>query len=104
MGGAVGAMAYYTGAAGEPPGQWAGKGAAALGLAGAVDPGVIHRLFHQHIGPEGGRLTPARTKRDQDVEAGGRHGRLPARSRPVLRWPSSGPGRWRRTARRGRTS
>jgi len=43
MGGAVGAMAYYTGASGEPPGQWAGKGAAALGLAGAVDPGVIHR-------------------------------------------------------------
>src|SRR5690242_14994053 len=70
MGGAVGAMAYYTGAAGEPSGQWAGKGAAALGLAGAVDPGVIHRLFHQHIGPDGDRLTPARvTKRDRDVDA-----------------------------------
>ena len=32
-GGNAGAMRYYT-ASGEPPGQWAGKGAAALGLAG----------------------------------------------------------------------
>ena len=29
-GGCAGAMSYYT-AAGEPPGEWAGKGAAALG-------------------------------------------------------------------------
>ena len=43
-GGCAGAMSYYT-ASGEPPGQWAGKGAAALGaikaptlvLAGAED-------------------------------------------------------------------
>jgi hypothetical protein len=34
-GGCVGAMSYYT-ASGEPPGQWAGKGAAALGLSGQV--------------------------------------------------------------------
>ena len=39
-GGCAGAMSYYT-AVGEPPGQWAGKGAAALGLAGRVDPAVI---------------------------------------------------------------
>ena len=32
-GGCAGAMSYYT-AAGEPPGEWAGKGAAGLGLAG----------------------------------------------------------------------
>ena len=32
-GGCAGAMSYYT-AAGEPPGEWAGKGAAALGLSG----------------------------------------------------------------------
>jgi TrwC relaxase len=31
-GGCVGAMSYFT-ASSEPPGQWAGKGAAALGLA-----------------------------------------------------------------------
>jgi hypothetical protein len=36
QGGFAGAMSYYT-AAGEPAGEWAGKGAAALGLAG---PGV----------------------------------------------------------------
>ena len=32
-GGYAGAMRYYT-ASGEPPGRWAGKGAAALGLSG----------------------------------------------------------------------
>jgi TrwC relaxase len=32
-GGCAGAMSYYT-AAGEPPGQWAGKAAAGLGLSG----------------------------------------------------------------------
>ena len=49
----MGGMAYYTEAAGEPPGRWAGKGAAKLGLAGEVDPGVIKRLFHEDIGPGG---------------------------------------------------
>ena len=39
-GGCAGAMSYYA-AASEPPGQWAGKGAAALGLAGQIDPAVI---------------------------------------------------------------
>ena len=39
-GGCAGAMSYYT-AAGEPPaGEWAGKGAAGLGLNGQVDPDV----------------------------------------------------------------
>jgi hypothetical protein len=42
-GGCAGAMSYYT-ASGEPPGQWAGKGAASLGLTGRVDPAVIARL------------------------------------------------------------
>ena len=54
-GGHVGGMAYYTEAAGEPPGRWAGNGAAKLGLAGEVDPGVIKRLFHEDIGPGGER-------------------------------------------------
>ena len=52
VGGCAGAMAYYT-KAGEPPGQWAGKGAAKLGLVGQVDPQVIDRLFMDNIGPGG---------------------------------------------------
>ncbi len=58
-GGCVGAMSYYT-AAGEPPGQWAGKGAAALGLSGQVDPGVIGRLYQHNIGPGGELLVKRR--------------------------------------------
>ena len=51
-GGCAGAMSYYT-AAGEPPGQWAGKGAAVLGLVGMVDPDVIERLYQENTGPGG---------------------------------------------------
>ena len=51
-GGCAGAMAYYT-KAGEPAGQWAGRGAAKLGLAGQVDPQVLDRLFMDNIGPDG---------------------------------------------------
>jgi len=60
-GGNAGAMRYYT-ASGEPPGQWAGKGAAALGLAGAVDGGVMERLYMLHVGPNGEMLTRPRGK------------------------------------------
>jgi hypothetical protein len=59
-GGCTGAMSYYT-ATGEPPGQWAGKGAAALGLSGQVDPSVIGRLYQHNIGP-GGELLVARRR------------------------------------------
>ena len=45
-------MSYYT-ASGEPPGQWAGKGASALALSGQVDPAVIGRLNQHDIGPGG---------------------------------------------------
>jgi conjugative relaxase-like TrwC/TraI family protein len=58
-GGCAGAMSYYT-AAGEPPGQWAGKGAAALGLSGQVDPAVIGRLYQHNIGPGGELLVKRR--------------------------------------------
>jgi hypothetical protein len=61
-GGCAGAMSYYT-AAGEPPGQWAGKGAAALGLAGQVDPAVIGRLYQHGIGPGGELLVKRRQSR-----------------------------------------
>ena len=52
-------MSYYT-AAGEPPGEWAGKGTATLGLAGRVDPGVIGRLYQENIGPGGELLVNRR--------------------------------------------
>ena len=58
-GGCAGAMSYYT-AAGEPPGQWAGKGAAALGLSGQVDPGVIERLYQENTDPGGELLVKRR--------------------------------------------
>ncbi len=58
-GGCAGAMSYYT-AAGEPPGEWAGKGAATLGLAGQVDPDVIARLYQHGIGPGGELLVKRR--------------------------------------------
>ena len=61
-GGCTGAMSYYT-AAGEPPGRWAGKGAAALGLVGQVDPAVIGRLYQHNIGPGGQLLVKPRQSR-----------------------------------------
>ena len=64
-GGCAGAMSYYT-AAGEPPGQWAGKGAAALGLTGQVDPDVIGRLYQENIGPGGELLVKRRQSKAAD--------------------------------------
>jgi conjugative relaxase-like TrwC/TraI family protein len=58
-GGCAGAMSYYT-AAGEPPGEWAGKGAATLGLAGQVAPDVIGCLYQHNIGPSGELLVKRR--------------------------------------------
>ncbi len=68
-GGCAGAMSYYT-AAGEPPGQWAGKGAAVLGLNGQVDPNAISRLYQHNIGPGGDLLVkPRRSKAAAEWEA-----------------------------------
>ena len=64
-GGCAGAMSYYT-AAGEPPGQWAGKGAAALGLVGQVDPEAIERLYQDNIGPSGELLVKRRPSKKAD--------------------------------------
>jgi hypothetical protein len=61
-GGCAGAMSYYT-AGGEPPGHWAGKGTAALGLSGQVDPAVVGLLYQDNIGPGGELLIkPRRSK------------------------------------------
>ena len=64
-GGCAGAMSYYT-AAGEPPGQWAGKSAAVLGLAGMVDPDVIERLYQESIGPGGELMVRRRQSKAAD--------------------------------------
>jgi hypothetical protein len=64
-GGCAGAMSYYT-AAGEPPGEWAGKGAAKLGLSGMVDPVVIERLYREDIGPGGQLLVKRRQSKAAD--------------------------------------
>src|SRR5215472_7201138 len=58
-------MSYYT-AAGEPPGELAGKGAAALGLGGEVDPAVIGRLYQHNIGPGGELLVKRRQSKAAD--------------------------------------
>jgi hypothetical protein len=58
-GGCAGAMSYYT-AAGEPPGQWIGTGAAVLGLRGQVNPNVIGHLYQHNIGPGGDLLVTRR--------------------------------------------
>ena len=68
-GGCAGSMSYYT-AAGEPPGEWSGKGAAALGLAGMVDPDVIVCLYQDNTGPGGELLVKqCRAKAAVDSEA-----------------------------------
>ena len=64
-GGCAGAMSYYT-AAGEPSGEWAGKGAAALGLIGQIDPDVIGHLYQQNIGPGGELLVKPRQSKAAD--------------------------------------
>src|SRR5690349_14200406 len=62
-------MSYYT-AAGEPPGEWAGKGAATLGLSGMVDPEVIERLYQENTGPGGELLVKQRqSKKAREREA-----------------------------------
>ena len=65
-GGCAGAMSYYT-AAGEPPGEWAGKGAATLGLSGTVDPEVIERLYQENTGPGGELLVRRRQPKAADA-------------------------------------
>src|SRR5689334_555986 len=62
-------MGYYT-ASGEPPGVWAGAGAAGLGLTGVVHPAVIEALYMKGVGPDGQRLRPppkARTAAEEDA-------------------------------------
>src|SRR5260370_30916486 len=64
-------MSYYA-AAGEPPGQWAGKGTAALGLSGQVDPAMIGRLYQDNIGPGGellGKRRQSKTAGEREQEA-----------------------------------
>ena len=55
-GGHVGGTRYYTEAAGERPGRWAGRAPATLGLAGDVDPDQMQALYMDRVGPDGVRL------------------------------------------------
>ncbi len=50
---------YYTGAvtAGEPPGRWQGRGAAALGLAGLVDHQDMQALYERFLDPREAAFT-----------------------------------------------
>jgi hypothetical protein len=54
------AVGYYLQDGKEPPGQWAGKGAEALGLTGQVDPEVYRNLFGKLITPAGEKLYTGR--------------------------------------------
>lgn len=50
------AVGYYLQDGKEPPGQWVGKGAEALGLTGQVDPEVYRNLFGKLVTPTGEKL------------------------------------------------
>jgi AAA domain/TrwC relaxase len=75
---AVGGSDYYTGAAGEPPGYWQGKGAAALGLEGQVDPEVMKRLYHEDVGPDGQVLSRRQRPGKYPEASGSLHDRVEA--------------------------
>ena len=103
-GGHAGGTRYYSEAAGEPPGQWAGRGAGALGLAGSVDTDTLQALYMDRVGPDGERLDararpryrPARER--EDLAA--RSSRCPCCTPPTW-WPhgrraSAAPTRWQR--------
>jgi hypothetical protein len=57
------AAGYYLQDGKEPPGQWAGKAAEALGLTGQVDPAVYRDLFGKLIAPTGEKLYTGRPPR-----------------------------------------
>ena len=57
------AIGYYLQDGKEPPGQWAGKGAEALGLTGQVDPEVYRNLFGKLVTPTGEKLYTGRPPR-----------------------------------------
>jgi conjugative relaxase-like TrwC/TraI family protein len=57
------AAGYYLQDGKEPPGQWAGTGAAALGLTGQVDPDTYRALFGKLVTPAGEKLYTGRPPR-----------------------------------------
>jgi hypothetical protein len=57
------AAGYYLQDGKEPPGQWAGTGAEALGLTGQLDPEVYRNLFGKLIAPTGEKLYTGRPPR-----------------------------------------
>src|ERR1700761_6799983 len=76
---AVGAGAdYYSGAAGEPPGYWWGRGAETLGLVGQVDAEVMRQLYHEDIGPDGEVLGRRQQKANYPAASGKLNDRIEA--------------------------
>jgi conjugative relaxase-like TrwC/TraI family protein len=73
---AQGRESYYTGAvaAGEPAGQWQGRGAGDLGLAGEVDHQDIEALYSYFVDPRDERF-----RRPEDWNRATRLGRAPRR-------------------------
>ena len=69
---------YYTSAKGEPPGRWQGRGAAALGLEGQVDAGMMRRLYHEDVGPDGQVLVRRQQPGKYPAAGGSLHERIEA--------------------------
>jgi conjugative relaxase-like TrwC/TraI family protein len=78
VGGGQAPSDYYAGAEGEPPGYWQGAGAAALGLAGQVDAGVMRALYHEDVGPDGEVLARRQRPGNYAAAAGSLHQRIEA--------------------------
>jgi hypothetical protein len=57
--GSTGGVGYYN-RGDEPPGVWAGAGAARMGLSGNVDPSQMVALYHKLIAPTGEKLYGSR--------------------------------------------
>ena len=76
--GAGTAVGYYLQDGKEPPGVWAGKAAAAMGLTGLVDPEVYRNLFGKLIAPTGERLYSGRPPRYVTGTEGGKDGEAEA--------------------------
>ncbi|WP_158220836.1 MobF family relaxase [Kineosporia sp. R_H_3] len=65
----AGMESYYTGAvaAGEPPGQWWGRGAEILGLEGEVDAEIMRALYEQFRDPRDPRFADEATRGESAV-------------------------------------
>lgn len=95
---ASGREGYYTGAtaAGEPPGQWWGAGARALGLAGEVDSDLMEAIYARLIDPRDD-AAHARERWDEASTLGAPHKKYASPEelyeKALLGQPDAGPER-----------